>query len=139
MDRIPLINYLIPQDMEVYMSYYGTHFNKTLCDFAVSMMRREDKSTGKVTKVTPMSVDELKSLLEKYSVEIENNSVYDALYLAMMVKSDYWGSSIEDDEHMVRYIEDVICDVDGYDGIVFCRFLADCSAKGITIFWDMML
>ena len=29
--------------------------------------------------------------------------------------------------------------VDGYDGIVFCRFLADCGAKGNVIFWDKML
>jgi hypothetical protein len=33
----------------------------------------------------------------------------------------------------------VICDPDGYDGIVLCRYLADCSAKGIAIHWDLML
>lgn len=121
------------------MSYYGAHFNKNLYEFAVSMMRKEDKTTGALKKVHSMQMDDLKSLLEKYKVDIEPNSMYDALYLASMVKSDYWGSSIEDEEHMVRYIEDVICDVDGYDGIVFCRFLADCSAKGIAVFWDMMI
>ena len=139
MDRLPLINYLIPQDMEQYMSYYGCHFNKQLFEFAVDGMRKEDKATGAMKKITPMSMEELKALLEKYKVEIEPNSTYDALYLAAMVKADYWGSSIEDEEHMARYIEDVLCDVDGYDGIVFCRFLADCSAKGISIFWDMMI
>ena len=36
-------------------------------------------------------------------------------------------------------IKDVLCDPDGYDGIVFCRYLADCSAKGCVIFWDRML
>lgn len=56
-----------------------------------------------------------------------------------MVKADFWGSSIEDEEHMAKYISDTICDVDGYEGIVLCRFIADCNAKGIAIFWDMML
>lgn len=84
-------------------------------------------------------LEELKSLLEKNKVELESADWYDALYLANMVKADLWGSSIEDDEHLAKYVEDVICDVDGYDGIVFCRYLADCSAKGIVIHWDMMI
>lgn len=139
MDRIPLVNYLIPQDMEQYMSYYGCHFNKNLYEFAVGMMKKEDKTTGELKKVPMMSVDELKQMLQKHKVEIDGNALYDALYLTAMVKADYWGSSIEDEEHMAKYIKDVICDVDGYDGIVFCRFLADCSAKGVSIFWDLMV
>ena len=60
-----LMNYLIPEDMEQYMSYYGMHFNKLLCEFAVGKMKREDKATGVLKKITPMTVDELKALLEK--------------------------------------------------------------------------
>lgn len=134
-----MMNYLIPEDMQRYLSFYGFHFNKKLCEFAVERMQREDKTTGIVKKTEPMQLDELKELLTKHKVEIEPNDWYDALYLACMVKSDFWGSSIEDDEHMARYIEDVLCDVDGYEGIVFSRFLADCSAKGIVVFWDRMI
>lgn len=133
------MNYAIPEDMENYMSYYGKHFNKNLCDFAVSKMKREDKATGALKKITPVTLDELKTILEKNKVEIESNSIYDALYLANMVKADYWGSSIEDEAHMAKYIEDVICDPDGYEGLVFCRFLADCSGKGVIIFWEQMI
>jgi hypothetical protein len=102
-------------------------------------MEKEDKVTGLTKKVTPMKLEELKPILEKHKIEIESNDWYDALYLANMVKADFWGSSIEDEEHMAKYIEDVLCDVDGYEGIVFSRFLADCSAKGCVIFWDMMI
>ena len=141
MKKSPLINYLIPIDMEQYMSYYGAHFNKQLYEFAVSKMRKKDKSdtTEKTKSVAPMTMDELKAMLAKYKIEIDANCMYDALYLACMVKSDFWGSSIEDEEHMALYIKDVIFDVDGYDGIVFMRFLADCSAKGEVIFWAMMI
>lgn len=133
------MNYLIPQDMEQYMSYYGAHFNKQLYEFAVNMMKKEDKATGAIKKLTPMTIDELKTLLTKYKIDIDSNEMYDALYLMMMVKADFWGSAIEDEEHMMKYVENVICDVDGYEGIVFARFIADCSAKGIVIFWDLMI
>ena len=135
----PLVNYCIPSDMEQYMSFYGLHFNKKLCDFAVGMMEKEDKATGEMKRITPMTYAELKPILEASHVKLQPNDTYDAVYLTNMVKADYWGSSIEDEEHMARYIEDVICDPDGYDGIVFCRFVSDCNAKGIAIFWDMML
>lgn len=134
-----LMNYLIPSDMEQYMSFYGLHFNKKLCDFAVGQMEKEDKATGVMKKITPMKLEELKPILEKHKIEIESNDWYDALYLANMVKSDYWGSSIEDEEHLAKYVGDVLCDPDGYEGIVFSRFLADCSAKGCIVFWDMMI
>lgn len=135
----PLVNYCIPEDMEQYMSFYGLHFNKKLCDFAVGMMEKEDKATGNMIRIAPIKADDLKPILAKNGVELHPNDLYDAVYLANMVKADYWGSSIEDEEHMARYIEDVICDPDGYDGIVFCRFIADCNAKGIVIYWDRMI
>lgn len=134
-----MMNYLVPEDMQQYLSYYGTHFNKLLCEFAVSKMKREDKQTGVIKRITPFTMEELKAMLEKYSVNIDTNEQYDALYLANMVKADYWGSSIEDEEHMARYIEDVICDPDGYEGLVFNRFLADCGGKGVAIFWENMI
>lgn len=134
-----MMNYRLPEDMELYMSYYGCHFNKKLCDFATSKMMREDKATGMLKRITPYTMEELKSILEKNHVVLNGNDWYDALYLANMVKADYWGSSIEDEEHMAKYIEDVICDPDGYEGVVFSRYLADCSGKGIAVFWDMML
>ena len=134
-----LMNYLIPSDMEQYMSFYGMHFNKKLCDFAVGQMEKEDKATGVMKKITPMKLEELKPILEKHKIEIESNDWYDALYLANMVKADYWGSSIEDEEHLAKYIEDTLCDVDAAEGQVLARYLADCSVKGCVIFWDMMI
>ena len=130
--------YDIPEDMKTYLSYYGMNFSKKLYEFAVSNMRRES-ADGKMEKVKPMSADELKSLLSKHKIEIENNDLYNALYLAAMVKSDYWGSSIEDEEHLAKYIEDTLCDVDAAEGQVFARYLADCSVGGCIIYWEDMI
>lgn len=128
----------IPEDMKTYLSYYGMNFSKKLYEFAVSNMRRES-ADGKMEKVKPMTADELKTLLSKHKIEIENNDLYNALYLAAMVKSDYWGSSIEDEEHLAKYIEDTLCDVDAAEGQVLARYLADCSVGGCIIYWEDMI
>ena len=128
----------IPEDMKTYLSYYGMNFSKKLYEFAVSNMRRES-ADGKIEKVKPMTADELKSLLSKHKIEIEHNDLYNALYLAAMVKADYWGSSIEDEEHLAKYIEDTLCDVDAAEGQVLARYLADCSIGGCIIYWEDMI
>ena len=128
----------IPEDMKTYLSYYGMNFSKKLYEFAVSNMRRES-ADGKMEKVKPMTSDELKSLLSKHKIEIEHNDLYNALYLAAMVKADYWGSSIEDEEHLAKYIEDTLCDVDAAEGQVLARYLADCSVGGCIIYWEDMI
>lgn len=128
----------IPEDMKTYLSYYGMNFSKKLYEFAVSNMRRES-ADGKMEKVKPMTADELKTLLSKHKIEIEHNDLYNALYLAAMVKADYWGSSIEDEEHLVKYIEDTLCDVDAAEGQVLARYLADCSVGGCIIYWEDMI
>lgn len=131
-------NYDVPEDMKTYLSYYGMNFSKKLYEFAVSNMRRES-ADGKMEKVKPMTADELKSLLSKHKIEIEHNDLYNALYLAAMVKADYWGSSIEDEEHLAKYIEDTLCDVDAAEGQVLARYLADCSVGGCIIQWEDMI
>lgn len=128
----------IPEDMKTYLSYYGMNFSKKLYEFAVSNMRRET-ADGKMEKVKPMTAEELKSLLSKHKIEIEHNDLYNALYLAAMVKADYWGSSIEDEEHLAKYIEDTLCDVDAAEGQVLARYLADCSVGGCIIYWESMI
>lgn len=137
--RQTLSNYGIPEDMQQYLSYYGYHFNKKMYEYAVGKMKKKDRATGEKERLSPIDMEEFEKSLKRYRVDIPDNNLYDAAYLASMIEADFWGSSIEDEEHMARYIKDVLCDVDGYDGLVFCRFLADCGAKGNVIFWDKML
>lgn len=133
------MNYLIPEDMQQYLSFYGYHFNKKMCDFAVGNMMKEDKATGALKNITPMTLEEMKTLLEKHKVKFDTNELYDALYVANMCRADYLGSSVPDEEHLVKYVEDVLCDPDAAEGQIFARYLADCSMQGCVIFWDLML
>jgi hypothetical protein len=119
-----------PESMVRYLKYYGQHFNKKLCDFAVSKMKH-----GK----TPISKAMVEEILNKHGVILNNNELYDHVYVYNMGNNDFLGSSIPDEKHLALYVKDVIDDKDGYDGIVFNRWYADTVTTGIPIEWNDML
>lgn len=119
-----------PTAMKRYLKYYGQHFNKKLCQFAISKMDH-----GK----TPVNKEQVDDILNKYNVELENNELCDYVYVYNMGNNDFMGSSIIDEKHLALYVKDVIDDEDGYDGIVFNRWYADTVTQGIPIEWDEML
>lgn len=129
----------MPEDMKRYITYNGRHFNKKLCDFAVKRMKATNPSTGEVVSLKPMSKETIDSLLITYKITIEQNELYDYVYVANMCKADLLGSSVPDEQHLCKYIKDVIDDVDGYDGIVFNRWYADMCRQGIPISWPDVL
>ena len=119
-----------PTAMKRYLKYYGQHFNKKLCQFAVSKMNH-----GKA----PVNKEQVDDILNKYNIELENNELCDYIYVYNMGNNDLMGSSIIDEKHLALYVKDVIDDKDGYDGIVFNRWYADTVTQGIPIEWDEML
>lgn len=86
-----------------------------------------------------ISKEDLNNGLLRYGITLENDTLYDAVYVVNMAKNDFWGSSISDEQHLYLYIHDVIDDADGYDGIVFNRWYADMCRKGIPIDWEEYL
>lgn len=127
-----------PQAMTNYLRYYGMHFNKKLCDFAVSKMFKRN-SQGIKEYIIPMEKSKIDELLQKQKIKLENNQLYDYVYVANMCKADFLGSSIKTEDHLALYIKDVIEDHDAYDGLVFNRWYADMCRKGIPIDWEEML
>jgi hypothetical protein len=119
-----------PASMVRYLKYYGQHFNKKLCDFAISKMKH-----GKQV----ISKDKVDEVLKNYNVKLENNELYDYIFVYNMGNNDFMGSSILDERHLALYVKDVIDDEDGYDGIVFNRWYADMVTSGIPIEWEEML
>lgn len=130
---------VLPQEMIDYLANYGRHFNRKLLKFAVSLMKRRHSSTGELTKLKPIPVEDIDKLLETYNIKLEHNQLYDYVYVANMCKADFLGSSIPDEEHLAKYIKDVIDDPDANEGIVFNRWLSDTRRNGIAIDWEKML
>lgn len=138
MEKTDLTQYDIkPETMVNYLRYNGPHFNKKLCDFAVSKMQKKVGSS--LRKITPLTKEQVDKILSANNTLLENNQLYDYIYVANMCKADFLGSSIQDDLHMAKYIKDVIDDDDAYDGIVFNRWYADMCRKGIAINWEDMI
>lgn len=116
--------------MKRYLKYYGEHFNKNLCNFAVSKMNHNKPVVVK---------EKIDEVLKTNNIKLQNNQLYDYVYVYNMGNNDFMGSSIIDEKHLALYVKDVIDDADGYDGIVFNRWYADTVKQGIPIEWSDML
>ena len=64
---------------------------------------------------------------------------YDVCYIGNMILTDFYGSSINDEEHMAKCVKDFIDDEDQADGFIFNRFYADCCHNGVPIHWEDVL
>ena len=122
-----------PEGMVNYLRYNGPHFSKKLADFAISKMRKDDSKLQRLEK------EQVDKLLSSNNIEIINDYLYDTVYVANMAKADFYGSSITTDLSLAKFIKDYLDDEDGYDGIAFNRFLADCARKGVVINWERMI
>ena len=125
---------ILPAGFDAYLSNYGHHFSKRMCEWAVSRMR--DMGGSKV-KFRPK--EQVDNILKSHGVEIENDQGYDSVFVFHMCISDFLGSSVTDEKHAALYVRDLLDDVDGYDGIAFDRFIADCNGKGVPIIWEDLI
>ena len=120
----------LPKDMRTYLMHNGWHFNKSLCNFAISLMKKQGK------RLDPISKENVDKLLEQYKIQLDNNVGYDYVFVANMCKADYVGSSITDDKHVALYIKDTIDDEDAADGTTMRRWYATMVANGVMVDWD---
>ena len=129
---------VFPSGMEEYLSQYGWHFSKKMCEWAVSRMYKRN-SLDKKIPIQSWNKDSVDKLLNKYDVTIENKIGYDYVFAANMCIADYYGSSIIDEQHVALFIKDYVDDPDGYEELPFTRFYADCIGSGVPINWEDML
>ena len=124
----------IPEGMMYYINNYGPHFNKKLCKEASSRMYKE--VNGKKEYIKPYTKEQLDEMLEAYGIKLKRNKLYDAVYVANMCQADFLGKSVPTEEHLCKYVKDVIDDADAEEGYVFNRFYADCMFMNNPIDWD---
>jgi len=138
--NIPLYEYdEMPKDMRQYLSFNGWHFNKAANDYAVSMMRKRNKETGRMESIKPLSKEQVDEMLQNNGVRIDNKGGYDYVYVANMCLADRWGSSIEDERHLCLDIKDTCDDVDVAEDSVMICWYAKMKAKGVPIPWSELL
>lgn len=121
---------IMPTNMRKYLQNYGWHFNKALCHYAISLMRKDN------AKLEPVSKEFIDKLLQQYNITLKNNVGYDYIFVANMCKADYYGSSINDEKHFALYIKDTIDDEDAGDGTTMRRWYATMIANGLMVDWE---
>lgn len=121
----------MPEDLAIYMSHNGPHFNKACCEFAVAQMYTDEDE-----EFTPFTKEQVNGFLQSYNIKVKNNKLYDAVYVANMCKADYLGDSVPNEEHLAKYIKNTLDDPDGFEGLTFNRWIADMKWVGIPIPWD---
>ena len=127
----------IPEGMKHYINNYGCHFNKKLCDEAVSRMYKE--TNGKKEKIQAYSKEQLENLLKQNNIQLQRNKLYDHVYVSAMCMADYLGKSVPDVNHLAMFVRDMIDDPDAESGFIFNRWFADQMFMDNPIDWDDMI
>ena len=120
----------LPKYMRKYLQNYGWHFNKALCQYAVSLMKKGGKQLESLSK------EYVDKMLSINGVKLAKNVGNDYVFVANMGKADYYGSSITDEKHLALYIKDTIDDEDAGDGTTMRRWYATMVANGEMIDWE---
>lgn len=125
-----------PSGMEEYLSMYGWHFSKKLAEYACARMKRRNPTTGKDETAPMWDLAKTEETLKKYGIDTTAFISYDHVYVMNMAKADYYGSAIQDEQHLALFVKDYLADVDGYDEVALTRYYADCIGSGLPIPWE---
>lgn len=121
----------LPSAMRRYLSAYGWHFSRGMCEAAVSRMRGRD---GKAP--TPSTREQVDAALKAAGVTLENDALHDACYVYDMAKSDFMGSSLKDANALALFVKDYLDDPDGTPTRAMDEYVGRCIGAGIPIDWE---
>lgn len=118
-----------------YIAKHGYHFTDALAQVASDMMIN---SNGTPHKWTP---EQVQTVLKDHGyTDYKDCTLGDLTYLANMAYADFYPTIIRDEVSCVRYAMNVAKDPDGYDGIVFSRWIADLIGKHVeNIEWEKFI
>lgn len=114
-----------------YVEKHGKHFTDELAEKASKLMENRNglyHSWG---------VDEVKIAFERMGLEKPDGYTWgDATYAANMAYADFYGSSLKTEQDCVKYAYDLMSDIDGYDGMILNRYIADLMGNEIKMDWS---
>lgn len=129
----------MPMEMKAYLRNYGFSFSKKACEWAISLLRKENPSTKKEEKIEPWNKEQVDELLKKHNITLENNVGYNYVYVANMLRADKYKSSIPDEQHLAMGVKDVIDDVDASPRLVFKQWITKMDDDGEPIEWSELM
>lgn len=126
-----IIKTIIEKPIDRYISKYGKHFSINLADYASKQMINADSTNSH------WHADEIKNIIKELGYTIPlSSTIGDIVYTANMARADFYPSLLKDIKSCVIYAMKIANDKDGYEGIQFCRWLADIENKNLQIDWN---
>ena len=118
-----------------YVEKHGYHFTEELADHVSKMM---ENANGQAHTWTAQQVKKaMESLgLMPFGKTKSESTLGDATYLANMYYADLYPDPLKDEASCLKAAYKVANDVDGYKGMVFCRWTADAIGLAIKIDWE---
>lgn len=114
-----------------YITNHGYHFTDKLANYAISKMINADHTNVHISK------EQIDLYMTQHNIIMPNRSnIHDILYTANMAYADFYPHLLDTEDKCIEYAFSVANDVDGYEGIEFCRWIADIMGKNVKINWD---
>lgn len=107
--------------------------------FACSLMKKLNPTTGRKEAIEPTPKERVEEILAASNIKLSNAVLYDHVFVFNMARSDYYKSSIPDEQHLALFVKDYIDDADASDETAFRRWLATMVGNGQPIEWDDIL
>lgn len=118
-------------DLDKYINLHGKHFTDSLAEYASSLMINTDESSHS------WNTQDMHNQLLSLNLSIPQTSSFgDIVYTANMAYADFYPKLLVNKEDCILYALEIANDKDGYEGIQFCRWLADITNKNIKIDWS---
>lgn len=118
----------VSEDKAVYDDMYHGLFSRRLAEWAIKRMEPR----------TNRSIDEMKEVLKKSNVEIQEEFLYTAWYVFNMAYADY-PKTLKTDEQRALFVDETINDPDGTPANVLSCFEAKMCNSEVPIFWEKYL
>ena len=127
-----------PLEMAKYLYNNGWHFNRKMCEYAVSLMRNKNAINGQMEPVKMMTKEQVDELLKRHNVKLQNDVGHDAVYVANFGKHTL-AKSVPDEQHLAMYIKERVDDMNAADGTIMREWYARLIACGMLVDWLDML
>ena len=132
------MKHYISESRAIYEDYWHGMFSKKLAEWAISNMEMKDPATKTMKPIVVRKLDDVKQVLEENKVELPNEFIYTSWYLFNMAVADY-PKTCKTDEQRASFVEETLCDPDGYPENTLDCFVTKMRNAGVPIMWEDFL
>lgn len=104
-----------------------------ICQIQYAVSKMKDRNGN---KIHPYDKDQVEALMKQFNVELKNDVEYNKVYVLNMVRADYMGSSIVNEQYACMFVKDYLDDVDGSPTRALDEYYAKCIACGTPFSWE---